>query len=67
MYNPVAFSPFNVPEMPSRSNIEEMSGSSIPCENPDMETMMTSTQKRCRCRCCAFCILPAPLFLLKPL
>jgi len=44
MYKPVAFNPFNDAESPSCSKIIDMSGSNIPCENPEMDTMVTKIQ-----------------------
>jgi len=41
MYNPVAFNPFKVEDTPSPSKITEISGRSIPCEKPEIETIIT--------------------------
>lgn len=48
MYNPVAFNPFSVEETPSFSKMTEISGNSIPCENPEIETIAIKVQNlRC--------------------
>lgn len=41
MYRPVAFNPFNAEDTPSRSKIIEISGNSIPCEKPEIDTINT--------------------------
>ena len=46
MYKPVAFKPFIALEIPSLSKMAEISGNNIPCENPEIDTMITSIQKR---------------------
>ena len=45
-YKPVAFKPLSDEDTPSRSKITEISGSNMPCEKPEIDTMATSTQKR---------------------